>query len=90
MYFGSVQSVVMVAGMPPCVRIWRVGLDGGSCSENVRGGGFRWLCLWGFVIEVLLKGGGRTASWRILMYGLWLFVYGKNGVRREGIRPDDR
>jgi len=30
----SVQSVVMEEGMPPCVRILRAGLDGGSCNEK--------------------------------------------------------
>ena len=30
----SVQSVVMEEGMPPCVRILRAELDGGSCKEK--------------------------------------------------------
>ena len=32
----SVQSVVMEEGMPPCVRILRAELDGGSCKEKRR------------------------------------------------------
>ena len=48
----SVQSVVMEAGMPPCVRIWRVGLDGGSCSEKRKRRG----------VSVAVPGGLRDRS----------------------------
>ena len=48
----SVQSVVTVAGMPPCVRIWRVGLDGGSCKEKRKRRG----------VSVAVQGGPRERS----------------------------
>ena len=53
--------------------------------RSVKGGGFRWLCLGGYVIGGLLEGGGMTASWRILLSGLWLIGCVKSGVRQGGI-----
>ena len=85
----SVQSAVMEEGMPPCVRILRAGLDGGSCNEKRKRRGVS-VAVPGGVIEVLLRGVVWTASWRILMTGLWLFVCGKSGARLKGILPHDR
>ena len=67
----SVQSVVMEEGMPPCVRILRAELDGGSCNEKRKRRGVSVAVPGGCVIEVLLRGVVWTASWRILMIGLW-------------------
>ena len=49
----SVQSVVTVAGMSPCVRIWRVGLDGGSYNEKRKRRG----------VSVAVPGGLRDRSY---------------------------
>jgi hypothetical protein len=48
----SVQSVVMEAGMPRCVRRWRGGVDGGSCRETRKRRG----------VSVAVPGGLRDIS----------------------------